>query len=200
MIPGHVWSRNFPKKIYIFEHRYMVRRYSWGWGWVRMGAGGCISTQQTQKKGLVVAQDIIVDNRVRGEHEFKDGAATIWTSQSIQVFFWDTKGVAGGTYVSINKRDDKRARNNKKKVGTNKSIGNSKVVIPQKQHRMSKKEREREQIKQNKKQNTEIYSPKLQRKKNQAERTKNCAKRRHILTKNLRQQTVQWWNGWNKSS
>ena len=66
-----------------------------------MGAGGCISTQQTQKKGLEGAQDIIVGNHVRGEHEFKDGAAVIWASQSIQGFCAGAKGVAGGTYVSI---------------------------------------------------------------------------------------------------
>ena len=51
-----------------------------------MGAGGCISTQQTQKKGLEGAQDIIVGNHVRGEHEFKDGAAVIEHHRVSRVF------------------------------------------------------------------------------------------------------------------
>ena len=41
----------FPQKRHICVCRHKgVRRDSGGWGWVRMGAGGCISTQQTQNK------------------------------------------------------------------------------------------------------------------------------------------------------
>ena len=52
MISGHVWSGNFPQKnIYVREYNHKgVRRDSGGWVWVRMDAGGCISTQQTQNK------------------------------------------------------------------------------------------------------------------------------------------------------
>ena len=40
-----------PQKRHICACRYKgVRIDSGGWGWVRMGAGGCISTQQTQNK------------------------------------------------------------------------------------------------------------------------------------------------------
>ena len=41
----------FPEKNHIGARRHKgVRRDSGGWEWVRMGAGGCISTQQTQNK------------------------------------------------------------------------------------------------------------------------------------------------------
>ena len=41
----------FPQKrhIYVCRHK-RVKRDSGGWAWVRMGAGGCIGTQQTQNK------------------------------------------------------------------------------------------------------------------------------------------------------
>ena len=41
----------FPQKrhIYVCSHK-RVKRDSGGWGWVRMGAGGCIGTQQSQNK------------------------------------------------------------------------------------------------------------------------------------------------------
>ena len=40
----------FPQKRHICARRHKeVRRDSGGWGYVRMGAGGCIGTQQTQK-------------------------------------------------------------------------------------------------------------------------------------------------------
>ena len=41
----------FPPKIHIYVCRHKrVKRDSGGWGWVRMGAGGCIGTQQTQNR------------------------------------------------------------------------------------------------------------------------------------------------------
>ena len=41
----------FPQKRHICVRRHKgVTRDSGGWGWVRMGVGGCISTQQTQNK------------------------------------------------------------------------------------------------------------------------------------------------------
>jgi len=41
----------FPGKTHVCAHRHKgVMRDSGGWGWVRMGAGRCISIQQTQKK------------------------------------------------------------------------------------------------------------------------------------------------------
>ena len=41
----------FPQKRHICVCRHKgVRRDSGGWGWVRMGAGGCIGTQQTQNR------------------------------------------------------------------------------------------------------------------------------------------------------
>ena len=41
----------FPQKRHICVCRHKgVRRDSGGWVWVRMGAGGCIRTQQTQNK------------------------------------------------------------------------------------------------------------------------------------------------------
>ena len=41
----------FPQKRHICAHRHKgVRRDSGGWVWARMGAGGCIGTQQTQNK------------------------------------------------------------------------------------------------------------------------------------------------------
>ena len=41
----------FPQKrhIYVCRHK-RVKRDLGGWVWVRMGAGGCIGTQQTQNK------------------------------------------------------------------------------------------------------------------------------------------------------
>ena len=51
MISEHDMAGKFPQKRYICAHRHKgVRRDSGGWGWVRMGAGGCISTQQTQNE------------------------------------------------------------------------------------------------------------------------------------------------------
>ena len=41
----------FSEKTHTCEYRYKrVMRDSGGWEWVRMGAGGCICTQQTQNK------------------------------------------------------------------------------------------------------------------------------------------------------
>ena len=78
MITGHVWPGNFPTKRHICARRHKgVKRDSGGWGWVRIGAGGCISTQQTQKKAkgwLVGAQDTIVGKYLEGGHVCKDGA------------------------------------------------------------------------------------------------------------------------------
>ena len=59
----------FPPKrhIYVCRHK-RVKRDSGGWAWVRMGAGGCIGTQQTQNKtnrGTNRSQDIILAS-VRG--------------------------------------------------------------------------------------------------------------------------------------
>ena len=41
----------FPGKTHVCAHRHKgAMRDSGGWGWVRMGTGGCIDTQQTQNK------------------------------------------------------------------------------------------------------------------------------------------------------
>ena len=47
--------------------------------------------------------------------------------QSIQGFFEGAKGVAGGPHACINRPDDRRARNSKKKEKTNKSPDARKV-------------------------------------------------------------------------
>ena len=49
--------------------------------------------------------------------------------------FGNAKGVAGGTHVFINRRDDKRARNNKKKGKTSKSAGACKVAKNRKERK-----------------------------------------------------------------
>ena len=48
---GPCMAGKFPGKHtkYAPMHKWGIRD-SGGWGWVRMGAGGCISTQQTQNK------------------------------------------------------------------------------------------------------------------------------------------------------
>ena len=47
----HPWPGNFPEKTYVCAHRHKgVMRDSGGWGWVRMDAGACMDTQQTQNK------------------------------------------------------------------------------------------------------------------------------------------------------
>ena len=48
---GSCVAGKFPDKRHICARRHKgVKRDSGGWGWVRIGAGGCISTQQTQNK------------------------------------------------------------------------------------------------------------------------------------------------------
>ena len=45
MVSMHVWPGNFPEKTHACAHRHEgVMSDSRGWGWVRKGAGGCIST------------------------------------------------------------------------------------------------------------------------------------------------------------
>ena len=66
----------FPQKRHICVRRHKgVRRDSGGWGWVRMGAGGCISTQQTQNKanrGTDRSADIILASVCGGKLLDKD--------------------------------------------------------------------------------------------------------------------------------
>ena len=55
VVAGHdSWScmaGKFPQKRHTCDRMHKgVRRDSGVWGWVRMGAGGCISTQQAQNK------------------------------------------------------------------------------------------------------------------------------------------------------
>ena len=65
----------FPGKTHTCAYRHKrVMRDSGGWGWVRMGPGGCIGTQQTQrryKEGLVGAQDTIVGKHLKGSMHSK---------------------------------------------------------------------------------------------------------------------------------
>ena len=71
---GYVWvdcmAGKFPGKTRTCAHRHKgVMRDSGGWGWVRMDAGGCIDTQQTQNKSKRVvggAQYTIVGKHVGG--------------------------------------------------------------------------------------------------------------------------------------
>ena len=203
MIPGHVWSGNFPKKIYIFEHRYMVRRYSWGWGWVRMDAGGCISTQQTQKKGLEGAQDIIVGNHVRGGTWIQRWRGRHLITTEYPGFLWRRKGCGRRDICIHKKRETANAQEttSKKYKQTNPSA-TRKWSKRKTNIKCLKKERKREQRKENKKQNTKIYSSKLQCKKTGAQQEQRTAQNGDspgtYFHQNLRQQTVQWWNGWNK--
>ena len=72
-----------------------VRRDSRGRGWVRMGAGGCISTQQTQNKqtDTQIGPQGIILARVWGGKLF--GKDDTWVSQSI----WGNVGGVRGTQV-----------------------------------------------------------------------------------------------------
>ena len=55
MISIHDMTGKFPGKTHTCAHKNKwVMRDSEGWGWVRMGAGGCIDTHQTQKKVKIV--------------------------------------------------------------------------------------------------------------------------------------------------
>ena len=54
-VAGHDYrpcmAGKFPQKRHMCAHMHEgVRRDSGVWGWVRMGAGGCINTQQAQNK------------------------------------------------------------------------------------------------------------------------------------------------------
>ena len=120
----------FPDKTHVCAHRHKgAMRDSGGWGWVRMGAGGCISIQQTQKKVKRV-----VGGRAGHNCGQAFGGGTwmqTWrgrhttTTEHLGVL-GGTKGVAGGPHALAYRRDDKRARNNKKKEKTGKIIGHYK--------------------------------------------------------------------------
>ena len=60
MFLGHVWPGNFPAKHMLCALDIKrVMRLSGGRGWVRMGAGGCIRTQQTQNKAKRVIYGLV---------------------------------------------------------------------------------------------------------------------------------------------
>ena len=109
----------FPGKTHVCAHRHKgAMRDSGGWGWVRMGAGGCISIQQTQKKVKRV-----VGGRAGHNCGQAFGGGTwmqTWRGRHTTItehlgVLGGTKGVAGGPHALAYRRDDKRARNNKKK-------------------------------------------------------------------------------------
>ena len=114
--------------------------------------------------------------------------------QSIQGFFEGAKGVAGGPHACINRPDDRRARNSKKKEKTSKSPGVRKVVKKckeGKQHKNSEKNSKREQ--EDRASNTALShsTTKPEARKKQTETTTNCVERGTLAAKICHNKTVQ---------
>jgi len=97
----------FPEKTHACAHRHKkLMRDSGGLGWVRMGAGGCIGTQQTQNKANRVISGRaghIWDNHAWGGNGHKDGVVINWSSQNIWGECCTIEGCPGILHTSINK-------------------------------------------------------------------------------------------------
>ena len=136
----------FPQKIHICAHGHKgVRRYSGGWGWVQMGVGGCISTQQTQNKAKrgtdrPAGRDLA---RVCGGEITCQG----WRGRHMSVTdhigeLWGCKGCPGTPHAPYNVHDACAQGKTRKKSMMNKITGHVKVIKTQKeikQHKMFKK-------------------------------------------------------------
>ena len=95
---------------------------------------------------------------VGGGNGHKDIVVATCLPQSIQGFFEGAKGVAGGPHACINRTDDRRARNSKKKEKTSKSPGVRKVVKKckeGKQHKNSEKKQQKRTRRQSKEHSTQ---------------------------------------------
>ena len=114
--------------------------------------------------------------------------------QSIQGFFEGAKGVAGGPHACINRPDDRRARNSKKKEKTSKSPDARKVskkCKEGKQHKNSgKKCDKREQ--EDRTSNTALSNntPKPDERKKKTETATNRAERGTLTVQILSQQEI----------
>ena len=181
----------FPPKrhIYVCRHK-RVRRDSGGWGWVRMGAGGCISTQQTQNKtnrhtyrsvghnfGKGVCAEI-GEQGWRGRHM----SATEHIGQ-----YRGCNGCPGTPHAcTCNKRCISVRKNNKKK----KNRGNNRTLQkwPKGQKTENNIKCSKKRGKKEKKDRTGIASPshsitKPAGKKKQTKTAENRVKRAYVVTK-----------------
>ena len=101
------------------------------------------------------------------------------------------KGVAGGQHVFINRPDDKRARDNKKKVEIIKSTGVRKVAKRGNNIKIAGENSKREQEDRTRNTTLSHNNPKPEARKKQTETAANCAERGTLAAKICHIKTVQ---------